>query len=62
VSHDKRDKARAVSLENLAVITEIRDQSSQAASLAHLSSIYEQAGFDLADPERTALQLLTRKL
>jgi hypothetical protein len=61
VNHDKRDKARAVSLENLAVIAEIRDGSSQAVSLAYLSGIYEQANFDLNESEKKVLQGLTRK-
>ncbi len=62
VSRGKNDKARAISLENLAVIREIRDESSQAASLANLSGIYEQAGFELTAAERTVMQSLTRKL
>lgn len=56
------EKARAVSLENLAVITEIRDESNKAVSLAGLSELYDQAEFELNDAEKIALQGLTRKV
>ena len=58
----KNDRARSICLENLNVIAEIRDESSQAVSLAHLSGIYGQADFELTDAEKTALKSLTRKL
>jgi hypothetical protein len=39
--YDEPEKAREVSLENLRVIAEIKDESSRVASLAHLSTIFQ---------------------
>ncbi|MEP6787317.1 MAG: hypothetical protein ABJB40_02720 [Acidobacteriota bacterium] len=61
VRHGKNEEARNISLENLHIISEIRDESSQAVSLAHLSGIYEQANFELTEPEKAIIQSLTRK-
>jgi len=55
------EKSRAISLENLAVIAEIRDESSKAVSLANLSAIYDQAGFDLNEAELTAVSSMVRQ-
>ncbi len=49
-------KARAVSLENLETIAQIRDETTRAVSLARLAEVYEQANFDLTEAERKILQ------
>lgn len=56
----RAEKARAVSLENLNVILAIRDESSQAVSLANLSSVYDQADFEITDSEKSILKGMTR--
>ncbi len=43
--------SREVSLENLDVIAEIKDESSQAAALVGLASVYRNAGFAAGDAE-----------
>jgi hypothetical protein len=59
--HGDADKARYVSLQNLAVIAEIRDESSRAAAIAGLSSVFEQAGLDLGAGDTEILRLLVQK-
>lgn len=60
VSHGLLEKARAVSLENLDVIAGIRDESSQAASLAALGGVYSRAGIELLESERSVMNDLLR--
>lgn len=55
------EKARQVSLENLSVINEIRDESNLASSLATISSIYKDKGLDVGADEKTALMRLSEK-
>lgn len=55
------DKAREVSLKNLAVIADIRDESSRAASLAAVSSIYRRAELEITTEEKNALVNLSSK-
>ena len=46
-------KARQISLENLAVIRDIRDETSQANALAALSEFYAAKNFTLTESEKT---------
>ncbi|MFN0139589.1 MAG: tetratricopeptide repeat protein [Pyrinomonadaceae bacterium] len=54
-------KAREISIKNLAVIGEIRDESSRAASLAGISTIYKNAELGInAEEKRILMQLATK--
>ena len=59
---DRPEKAREISLENLAIISQIRDESSQAAALAALSQLYESSKLNLSDAEVNELGKLTQAL
>jgi hypothetical protein len=54
------EKARDVALKNLAVIAEIRDESSRAAAIANLSGLFKQSNFELTETEQTILSSLAR--
>ena len=56
--NDNAARARELSLESLAAITEIKDESSQAVALAGLAGVYEQAGLELEDAERAGITAL----
>jgi tetratricopeptide (TPR) repeat protein len=60
--NDSPDKARNMSLENLQVISEIKDESSRAAALATLADLHQSIGFELSDQERAAVKSLTNQL
>ncbi len=60
--HGEIEKAREFSLESLSVISEIRDESSQAAALAGLSTIYHRVGMDIGDGERSLIGGMLRKI
>ena len=60
--HGQLDRARALSLESLDVIAEIRDESSQAVALAALAGVYEEAGLALEDAERSKIGTLLRRV
>jgi tetratricopeptide (TPR) repeat protein len=49
-------KAREISLENLKIISQIRNESSRAVALAQLANVYEEAEFDLNDAEKSVLR------
>lgn len=59
--HDDTAKARGVSLKNLAVITDIRDESSRAASLAVVSSVYQNSGVTIGSDEKRLLAQMVAK-
>ncbi len=59
--YGESEKAREVSLENLNIISQIRDESSRAVALAQLANVYEQAEFDLNDAEKSILRLMIQK-
>jgi hypothetical protein len=61
IEHSQAEMARSISLENLSVIWEIRDESSQAAELAGLSVVYDVANLEIADEERKYLAQLVLK-
>lgn len=55
------DKAREVSVKNLAVIAEIRDESSRAVSIAAVSAIYKNAELEMsADGKNILMQLMSK--
>lgn len=60
--YDNAQKARAVSLDNLHVISEIKDESSKAAALATLADLHNSIGFDLSNEERSVVKRLTDQL
>lgn len=60
--HGLAEKARSVTLENLDIIAKIRDESSQAASLAAIADIYSVPAIELGDEEREHLGRLVRKV
>lgn len=55
-------KARELLHENLELISTIRDESSRAVALAHLSDFYERLNYELNDAEREILDALVRKV
>lgn len=60
--HGEMEKARVFSLESLSVISEIRDESSQAAALAGLSTVYHRMGMEIGDAERSIIGAMLRKI
>lgn len=52
VAHNQSEKARELALQNLEIIAEIRDESSQAAALANLSEIFTLANVEISDAGR----------
>ncbi len=54
------EKARSIALENLAIIAEIRAESTKAISLADLSEVYRHANFEITDTEKSILKVLSR--
>jgi len=62
VDHGLGDRARATAHENLAAIAQIRDESSQAASLAALAGVFESAGFAMNESELAQVRTLVRKI
>lgn len=61
LDHGQTDKARAVILENLAVIAEIRDESGRAASLAAVADLFESSGLEMTDEEKGHLRTLAMR-
>lgn len=59
-SQGLREKGRKVSLENLNVISGIRDESNQATSLVTLSEVYANAGIELTENELSVIKGLMR--
>ena len=60
--HGQTESARKFLLESLLVISEIRDESSQAAALAGLSTIYGRVGIEIGDAERSIIGRILRKI
>ena len=56
------EKARSATLENLNVIALIRDESSQAASVAAIADVYSMANAELGADEQEQLAKLVRKV
>jgi tetratricopeptide (TPR) repeat protein len=57
-AHGLIEKVRTISIANLQKITEIRDESSQAAAVASLSEVYSKAGLEIGDEERALISRL----
>ncbi|MBE7516679.1 MAG: hypothetical protein HS105_08750 [Chloracidobacterium sp.] len=51
----RADAAREAALQNLAVIADVRDESSQASLIADLSDLYGEDGLEFGDGEREAV-------
>jgi tetratricopeptide (TPR) repeat protein len=60
--HGDLEKARQLSIENLAVILSIRDESTQAVTLASLSGVYERAGIEPGEKEFKSVEQLLRRM
>lgn len=60
VAHGQPEKARSLSLENLNVISQIRDESSQAAALANLADVFIAGDLDLQDAEKERLRIMVQ--
>ncbi len=61
IGREMLEQARNLSLENLSVIAEIKDESSQAVLLANLSDMFGEANFEIADGEKQHLAKLVQK-
>ncbi len=61
IEYGEIEKARGVSHENLETIAQIRDEATRAIALAQLNDIYEQANFQLTEPEKSILQTLIKR-
>lgn len=60
--YDKSERAREIALENLTVISQIRDEGSRAAALSQLASVYEQMNLTLNDAEKKILLTMIQKV
>ncbi len=60
-AHDKVERARTVLLENLQMITGIRDESTQAAALASLAELYDANNLEIGDSERQIVRDLVQR-
>ncbi len=56
VALEQPEKVRAVALENLNVIAQIRDETSRAAAIANLAAIYSSAGIEPQENEKIAMR------
>lgn len=61
VEHGEQEKAQVLALENLGVIAEMRDESSQAAALANLAEVFAMTGLEVTDAARQTLESLIRR-
>jgi tetratricopeptide (TPR) repeat protein len=55
-------RAREISLENLGVIEQIKDDSVRAVSLARLAGVYAEAGIEVGDAEKEILGRMVDKM
>ncbi len=62
VSLGQPEKARSASIENLAVIAKIRDESNRAVAIANLATIYATGKIDLTEAEKTVIQGFARQV
>ena len=60
--HGQATGARELALDSLGVISDIRDESSQAAALAALSSVYSQTNIEIGEAEKAIIAGLLRKI
>lgn len=55
------EKARSIALENLKIISQIRDETRRVALLAQLGKIFDEAEFVLNEAEKNVLRLIVQK-
>ena len=55
------EKARALSIENLQVITSMRDAGGQATALAAMSDVFDGVNLAMGDDEKALLRDLVQK-
>lgn len=60
--HGQKERGNEIALESLSVIAEIRDESSQAAALAELSTVYRRTEIEYGDAERAVITKLLYKI
>ena len=60
--HGQTESARKFLLESLTVISQIRDESTQAAALAGVSTVYSRVGIEIGDAERSIIGGVLRKI
>lgn len=56
------EKARSIGIESLAVLSQIRDESSRAVAVANLAKVYSAAGIEPAETEKKAMTGLARQM
>jgi tetratricopeptide (TPR) repeat protein len=61
LKYGETEKAREILRENLETISQIRDESVRASTLAGLAEIYEQESFALTDTEKEILLTMIRR-
>lgn len=61
VAHGQPEKARQISLENLAVIALIRDESGKASALTGMADVYTGADLELGEDEKQRLHAMAQK-
>lgn len=61
-AHASSEKARELGLANLAVIEELRDESSRAAALAQIANIYDASGLTAGEEELSVIRRLVGKI
>jgi hypothetical protein len=59
-ANGEKEKARVLAIDDLQVIAEIRDESSQAAALANLAEVFAMAELQLGNAERQLIDQLIR--
>ena len=60
LQHGNSDRAREISLENLQMISTIRDESIRATAIANMAELYDDAKFEISAAEGEVLQKLVR--
>jgi len=59
--YGENKRSRDLFLENLKLISQIRDESSRAVAVAQLANIYDEAEFTLNDAEKSILRTMIQK-
>lgn len=59
---EQPEKARATSIENLSIISQIRDESSRAVALANLAAVYSTAGIEPEEREKAVMRGLANSV
>ncbi len=56
------EKVRSTSIENLSVVSQIRDESSRAVALANLAAVYSTTGIEPEEGEKMEMQRFARQM